>query len=114
MDKKILYTIHSSGVIKALHNIHGPVLTPVALSDNDAIDLIRKGFVVYAHNPYNKQEKIKLNYKNFNKINFNTSRIDKIKKEAKFKEKKEAAMKGINNPNPIVPEKVVGNDFKAV
>lgn len=97
---KALFTIHSPGKIQELHNISGPVLTPVELSDAAVVALVRRGAIVYAHNPYDTTEKIKLTYKNMTTFNFRRTREQIIKKNAKVVEKGKSS----TTPSVVVNE----------
>lgn len=72
------FTIASALPIKALGNINGPLTTPVQIPFADVLDMLRKNYVIYEHNPVNKAEKVRVTIDNVNNITFSTTRYDAL------------------------------------
>ena len=70
MNKYVV--ICSSGLIKELGNLTGPVVTPVRLSQETILKIIKSGHTVYEVNPSNHKEKILLTFMNATDKHFNT------------------------------------------
>lgn len=70
MNKYVV--ISSSGLIKELGNLTGPVVTPVRLSQETILKIIKSGHTVYEVNPSNHKEKILLTFMNATDKHFNT------------------------------------------
>lgn len=68
MNKLVI--IESSGPIRAMNNINGPIKTPCSLSINVISDLINDNKIVYEVNPKNYNEKIRLTRLNLFSDNF--------------------------------------------
>lgn len=75
------YTINTTKGIKALGGIHGPITEPVQLDHMEVLKIIKQGVEVYEHNPYYKQEKVLVTVSNFNRIKFEVSRNEAIKRK---------------------------------
>ena len=73
---KELYTIASARPIESLGGIQGPLSTPTQLKFNDVLAMVRKGYVIYKHNPHDLTEKVRLNMKNINNISFKRTRAE--------------------------------------
>ena len=77
------FTIASAMPIKALGDINGPLTTPVQIPYADILNMLRKNYVIYEHNPVNKAEKVRVTIDNVNNVKFTTSRYDALlRKEA--------------------------------
>ncbi|GEM_PF-5882393 len=72
------FTIASAMPIKALGDINGPLTTPVQIPYADILDMLRKNYVIYEHNPVNKAEKVRVTIDNVNNVKFTTSRYDAL------------------------------------
>lgn len=72
------FTIASALPITALGNINGPLTTPVQIPFADVLDMLRKNYVIYEHNPVNKAEKVRVTIDNVNNITFSTTRYDAL------------------------------------
>lgn len=86
-----LITIESTGPIKMMGNINGPISTPCSVSTTVIIDLLNSGKVVYEVNPKNHAEKVRLTRLNVNSNNFptnNTSKVDSRKQAIKTRIRK--------------------------
>ena len=70
MNRTKLVTIETSGKIRELGGITGPITTPCKLDMNIIISLINSGKVVYEVNPENKTEKVRLTRSNLSGDNF--------------------------------------------
>lgn len=70
MNKYVI--ISSSGPIKELGNLTGPIVTPVRLSQETILKIIKSGHKVYEVNPSNHREKILLTFMNATDKHFNT------------------------------------------
>ena len=67
------YTVESSGKIPGL-GIFGPLTTPTKMEFLDVLKMVKSGMVVYQHNPYNVNEKVRVTIRNINNIEFNISK----------------------------------------
>ena len=77
------YTVESHGIIPGL-GISGPLTTPTKMEFHDVLKMVKSGMVVYQHNPYNSNEKVRVTIRNINNISFSIS--DGIKATNKRKE----------------------------
>ena len=73
---KDLYTIESTRPIECLGGIQGPLSTPTQIKFSDVLFMVRKGYVVYKHNPHDLTEKVRVNTSNINKISFTRTRAE--------------------------------------
>lgn len=67
-----LYTIENPVYIPEI-GLYGPVLTPFEIDDESVLSLVRRGFTVFKHNPYNEFEKTQVTVENHGNIEFNTT-----------------------------------------
>lgn len=65
-----LYTVTDHLPIIGM-DIRGPLSTPVTMKESHVIDMIRRGYHVYQHNPGDKKEKILLTLSNYTSVKFN-------------------------------------------
>ena len=113
-----LVTIESSGPIRAMGGISGPIKTPTSLSTAAIISLINDNMVVYEVNPKNYNEKIRLTRLNINSDNFKTvtkEKIDNNKKVIKKNiQKRVNVAKAMSNNivTPVIDVKKNVNDEK--
>lgn len=113
-----LVTIESSGPIRAMGGISGPIKTPTSLSTAAIISLINDNMVVYEVNPKNYNEKIRLTRLNINSDNFKTvtkEKIDNNKKVIKKNiQKRVNVAKAMSNNivTPVIDVKKNINDEK--
>ena len=84
--KNKFYTINSPREIYGMDGIVGPMTTPTALSFEDVLCMVRKGYEVYEHNPHELSEKVRVNIDNINNIKFSLSRPEAIIKKKLNKE----------------------------
>ena len=73
-----LYTVDSSGVIPFAGGINGPLSTPTVLPIDAVITMVRKGYVVYQHNPVNLSEKVLVTKDNVGKVGFKTNKAQGV------------------------------------
>lgn len=69
-----LYTVASNGPISCLADIQGPLTTPTKMEFIDVLNMVKKGYVVYEHNPADLTEKVRVTINNINSIKFTSSR----------------------------------------
>ena len=67
------YTVASSGPIPGLGGINGPLTTPTPMAFNDVLYMVRKGYVVFEHNPFDISEKVRVTIDNIRNIRFKSS-----------------------------------------
>ena len=75
------YTIETPMPIGCLGGISGPIKKPVIIDPTNVLELVKRGFVVYEHNPYFTKEKVQVTRTNYNKITFKITRVAAIKKK---------------------------------
>lgn len=63
------FTVASQGTVLGL-GISGPITTPVVLDPKNVLKMVKKGMVIYEHNPYNTAEKVKMTVYNINTNKF--------------------------------------------
>ena len=127
-----LYTVQSTGVIPGL-GINGPLTTPTKMEFLHVLDMVKKHYVVYEHNPSDTTEKVRVTINNINSIKFNSTRLAAVNRR-NLNEEVQAMDKAMNvavvnkndhkkeKPEPLkAPEnktkandksgKITGNDF---
>ena len=62
-----LYTVDTPREIIGL-NINGPLTTPTPMEYHNVLRMVKAGYTVYQHNPFNLNEKVKVTYDNINNI----------------------------------------------
>lgn len=82
-----LYTIASNGPISCLAGIQGPLTTPTKMEFIDVLNMVKKGYVVYEHNPSDTTEKVRVTINNINSIKFTSSRIAAVNRRNSNEEK---------------------------
>ena len=104
--KANLYTVADPRPIAYLDGISGPITHPTYIEEDVVIKMVRDGFTVYQHNPYNHNEKVKVTRMNFNSINFKTSRVEGLKRRALNAEiRMEAVKKGNKSSDKLSAKK---------
>ena len=76
---KKLYTVKNNLRIPGL-NINGPLTEPTEIDYLSVLDMVKAGYTVYQHNPYNLTSKVRVTAKNINTITFTAS--DGIREQA--------------------------------
>ena len=82
-----LYTIASNGPISCLAGIQGPLTTPTKMEFIDVLNMVKKGYAVYEHNPSDTTEKVRVTINNINSIKFTSSRIAAVNRRNSNEEK---------------------------
>jgi E3 ubiquitin-protein ligase DOA10 len=67
--------------IGCLGGISGPIKKPVIMDPTDVLELVKRGFLIYEHNPFFTKEKVQVTRTNYNKITFKITRVAAIKKK---------------------------------
>lgn len=92
-----LYTVLTQKEIPSLNGIRGPLTTPVEIDSVSVLNMVRKGYEVYQHNPYILTEKVRVTANNYNKIVFPTNEEKSIE-IAKKREEEERITKEMKIP----------------
>ena len=92
-----LYTVLTQKEIPSLNGIKGPLTTPVEIDSVSVLNMVRKGYEVYQHNPYILTEKVRVTANNYNKIVFPTNEEKSIE-IAKKREEEERITKEMKIP----------------
>lgn len=72
-----LYTVDTPREIIGM-NINGPLTTPTPMEYHNVLKMVKAGYTVYQHNPFNLNEKVKVTVKNINNIKMSiTSALNK-------------------------------------
>ena len=74
MSESRLYTIGTASPIEALGNIVGPLTVPTKIDHNSIVKMLKNGYVIYQHNPYDLTEKVRVTKMNINTIKFTKTR----------------------------------------
>lgn len=86
-----LYTVMTNKAIPSLNGIIGPLTTPTEIDDSAVLQMVKRGYVVYQHNPNLQSEKVRVTIDNFSKVVFPTTKDEALRKLREEKEAKEAA-----------------------
>lgn len=86
-----LYTVLTQKEIPSLNGIRGPLTTPVEIDSVSVLNMVRKGYEVYQHNPYILTEKVRVTANNYNKIVFPTNEEKSIEIAKKREEEERIA-----------------------
>ena len=62
-----LYTVDTPREIIGM-NINGPLTTPTPMEYHNVLKMVKAGYTVYQHNPFNLNEKVKVTIRNINNI----------------------------------------------
>ena len=92
-----LYTVLTQKEIPSLNGIKGPLTTPVEIDSISVLNMVRRGYEVYQHNPYILTEKVRVTVSNYNKIVFPTNEEKSIE-IAKKREEEERITKEMKIP----------------
>lgn len=86
-----LYTVLTQKEIPSLNGIKGPLTTPVEIDSISVLNMVRRGYEVYQHNPYILTEKVRVTVSNYNKIVFPTNEEKSIEIAKKREEEERIA-----------------------
>ena len=82
-----LYTIETPGLtLASVGGIKSPLLVPTEMDPDDIIRYVRKGAVVYQHNPVDKSEKVRVTPQNVMMIEFSTTKSQAVRKRIALRE----------------------------
>lgn len=75
---KDLYTIETAAFIPEV-GLYGPILEPFEMDEYAVLNLVRNGYTIFKHNPYNAFEKVQVTVENHNSIVFDTTMYNNAK-----------------------------------
>ena len=101
------YTVATAGPIPALDNIVGPLNTPTVMDHAAIVAMLNKNYVIYQHNPYDLNEKVRVTKKNINNITFKNTRKSVIEKRKLNNE-----IQNMSKPIVNIPANAPKNDHK--
>lgn len=95
-----LYTVASIAPIVGLSDIMGPLRTPTKMEFHDVLTMVKRGYVIFEHNPVDPIEKVRVDQDNINSITFKNTRASALERHALNK-----AM--IEDATPVYVEPIV-------